>query len=50
MRSRIACYPTELGSACLQHSEANLLAPCCGEGKYRVYLQGAKQGEWVAHT
>ena len=44
------CYRTELGSARPLHSKANLLTPGCGEGKYSVYLQGAKQGKQAARV
>ena len=33
------CYQTELESACLMHSKANLLIPSCGEGKYSIYCR-----------
>ena len=33
------CYQTELESASLMHSKANLLIPSCGEGKYSIYCR-----------
>ena len=44
------CYLTNLRSACPMHSKANLLTPGCGGGKYSVYLQGTKQGEWATNA
>ena len=41
---------TKLNVSLLASSKANLLTPGCGEGKYSIYLQGAKQGEWAAHA
>ena len=43
-------YQTKLTFAHLPCSKANLLTPGCREGKYSVYLQGTKQGEWVANA
>ena len=37
-------YQTKLGFAYLLCSKANLLTLGCGEGKYSIYLWGAKQG------
>lgn len=44
------CYQTKLGFAHLMCNNANLLTPGYGEGNYSAYLQGFKQGEWVANT
>ena len=41
-------YWTELGSACLTCSKANLLTLGCSEGKYNVYCRA--KWEWAAHA
>lgn len=46
--ARSQCYRTKQESACPTCSRASLLTLGCGEEKYRVYVQGTKQGERAA--
>ena len=45
-----AWHPLLLNQTCLPRSKANLLTLGCGEGKYSIYLQGTKKGEWAANA
>ena len=37
----------DLGRLACPTVQQSQLTPGCGEGKYGIYLQGAKQGEWA---